>query len=118
MLQETYNLLDDLARRVEVDETLVDLELVAVPSLRTFTARLERQSSATNYSSYDAKKDTYRLAGGDLEDLSGETDGALDAQRLVLRAVDQVGADLSTNGSAARARDNDDDHATHTSPSS
>ena len=36
----TYDLLDDLARGVEVDQTLVDLELVAVPSLGTLTARL------------------------------------------------------------------------------
>ena len=36
----TYNLLDDLAGGVEVDQTLVDLELVAVPGLGTLTARL------------------------------------------------------------------------------
>ena len=36
----THDLLDDLARGVEVDQTLVDLELVAVPSLGTLTARL------------------------------------------------------------------------------
>ena len=38
----TYDLLDDLAGGVEVDQTLVDLELVAVPGLGTFTARLAR----------------------------------------------------------------------------
>ena len=36
----TYDLLDDLAGGVEVDQTLVDLELVAVPGLGTLTARL------------------------------------------------------------------------------
>jgi hypothetical protein len=35
-----YNLLDNLARGVEVDETFVDLQLEAVPGLRTFTTRL------------------------------------------------------------------------------
>ena len=38
----TYDLLDDLAGRVEVDETLVDFELIAIPGLGTFTARLRR----------------------------------------------------------------------------
>ena len=81
---------------MEVDQALVDLELVTVPSLRTFTARLGGQLSATSYSRYDAKKDTHRLAGGDLEDLSGETDGALDAKLLVLRAVDEIRRDCPT----------------------
>ena len=40
----TYNLLDDLARGVEVNETLVDLELVAIPGLGTLTARLRTDS--------------------------------------------------------------------------
>ena len=43
----THNLLDDLARRVKVDETLVDLELVAVPGLGTLTARLKQGRLAT-----------------------------------------------------------------------
>ena len=36
---------------------------------------------------------THRLAGGDLEDLRGEADGALDAELLVLRTVDEVRRD-------------------------
>ena len=36
----TYDLLDDLAGGVEINETLVDLELVAIPGLGTLTARL------------------------------------------------------------------------------
>ena len=36
----TYDLLDDLAGGVEVDQTLVDLELVTIPGLGTLTARL------------------------------------------------------------------------------
>ncbi len=31
---------DDLAGRMKVDETLVNLELVTIPGLRTFTTRL------------------------------------------------------------------------------
>ena len=40
---------------------------------------------------------TYSLTGGDLEDLGGETDGALDAKLLVLSTVDQIVADYSTH---------------------
>jgi hypothetical protein len=57
-----------------LDETLVDAHLVAVPGLGTLTTR--------------------GLAGGDLEGLGGQTDGALDAQVLALGALDQLGADL------------------------
>lgn len=32
----------------------------------------------------------YSLTGGDLEDLGGETNGALDTELLVLSTVDQV----------------------------
>ena len=48
---ETYDLLDDLARGVEVDQTLVDLELVTVPGLRTLTARLDIPASTRRPSS-------------------------------------------------------------------
>lgn len=37
----THDLLDDLAGGVQVDQTLVNLELVAIPSLGTLTARLK-----------------------------------------------------------------------------
>ena len=40
--------------------------------------------------------DTYSLTGGDLEDLGGETDGALDTELLVLGTVDQVVRDYGT----------------------
>ena len=39
---------------------------------------------------------TNSLTGGDLEDLGGETDRALDAQLLVLGTVDQVSGDCTT----------------------
>ena len=38
-------------------------------------------------------KRTNSLTGGDLEDLGGETNGALDAELLVLRTVDEVRRD-------------------------
>ena len=39
--------------------------------------------------------DTHSLTSGDLEDLSGQTDGALDTELLVLGTVDQVIGDCS-----------------------
>lgn len=50
------------------------LELVAVPGLRTFTAR--------------------SLTGCDLKDLGGEADRALDTELLVLCTVDEIGGEL------------------------
>ena len=67
-------LLDNLGGRVQVNETLVDLHLEAVPGLGTLTAR--------------------GLAGGDAENLGGETDGSLDTEVLVLGTLDKVRADL------------------------
>jgi hypothetical protein len=69
----TYDLLDDVSGRVEVDETLVDSHLVSVPGLGTLTTR--------------------RLSGRVLEDLGGESDGALDSEVSVLGSVDEVRAD-------------------------
>jgi len=63
-----------------LDETLVDSHLEAVPGLGTLT--------------------TGGLAGGDLEDLGGEADGSLDAEVLVLGAVDQVRGDYASSVSA------------------
>ena len=51
--KSTHNLLDDLARGVEVDQTLVDLELVTVPGLRTLTARLDESIMEEYYCSYN-----------------------------------------------------------------
>jgi hypothetical protein len=68
------DLLDDLGGGVEVNQALVDAHLEAVPGLGTLTAR--------------------GLAGGDLEGLGGQADGALDAEVLVLAALDDLGADL------------------------
>lgn len=51
----------------------MDAHLVTVPGLRTLT--------------------TWRLAGGVLENLGGETDRALDAEVTVLGTVDEVRRD-------------------------
>ncbi len=68
------DLLNDLGRRVKVDEALVDAHLKVVPGLGTLT--------------------TGRLAGGVGKHLGREADGALNAELLVLRAVYEVGANL------------------------
>lgn len=57
-----------------LNETLVDAHLEAVPGLGTLTAR--------------------GLAGGDLEGLGGQADGAGDAEVLGLGALDELGRDL------------------------
>ena len=62
--------------------TLVDAHLVRVPSLGTLTAR--------------------RLAGGDLQVLGGQADGALDAELLGLGTVDELLADLLEGLDVAR----------------
>jgi hypothetical protein len=68
------DLLNDLRGGVEIDETLVDAHLEAVPGLGTVTAR--------------------RLTGGDTENLGGETDGSLNLELLILGALDKVRTDL------------------------
>jgi hypothetical protein len=88
--QVTHNLLDDLARRVQVDEALVHLELVTVPGLRSLTTGLPTQQSVSERNTSGAGTGTYRLAGGDAQDLGREPHRALYAQLLVLGAVDQV----------------------------
>ena len=73
---------------VLLDEALVDAHLVGVPGLGTLTAR--------------------RLAGGDLEVLGGQADGALDAEVLVLGAVDELLADLLERADVAGGEGNAD----------
>ena len=69
-------MLDDLGRRVQVDETLVDTHLEVVPSLGALTTR--------------------RLTGGVSQNLGGETNGTLNTQLLVLGSVNKVSADYRT----------------------
>jgi len=68
------NLLDYLAGRVQVDQSLVNFELVAIPSLGTFTTR--------------------SLTGRDLQNFGGETDRAFDTELLVLGSVNEIGREL------------------------
>ena len=64
----------------------MDLELVAVPGLGALTAGLSTSAWADEQA-------TDRLARRDGQALGREANRALDAQVLVLRAVDEVGAD-------------------------
>lgn len=71
-LDVNNDLLDDLGRGVQVDQSLVDAHLVHVPGLGPLTAG--------------------RLSRRDLERLGGQAHGALDAQVLGLCALEQLGA--------------------------
>jgi hypothetical protein len=66
-------LLDNLTGRVQVDQTLVDSQLVTIPSLGSFT--------------------TGRLSRRVGEDLGGQTNRSLDTELLVLGSSDEVRAD-------------------------
>merc|ERR1719150_2560822 len=68
------DLLDNLGRGVEIDDTLVDPHLKPVPGLGTFTAR--------------------SLSGGDPQDPSWHPHWALDLEFLLLGTMDQVSTDL------------------------
>lgn len=67
------DLLDNLSRGVEIDESLVDSHLKVIPGLGTLTVR--------------------GLSGGDVKNLGGESDGALDANVGVLSSRDNVSGD-------------------------
>ena len=71
-----------LVKFLDVALTLVDAHLVGVPGLGTLTAR--------------------GLAGGDLQVLGGQTNGALNAELLVLGTVDELLADLLEGLDVAR----------------
>ena len=71
----------------------MDLELVAIPGLRTLTARLPDPAFRKHAPQERRRNGTHRLAGRDLKDLGGEADGALDTELLVLGTVDEVRRD-------------------------
>lgn len=62
-MKVAYDLLDDLAGGVEVDEALVNLKLVAIPGLGTFTARLQNM---LNRVGCNGSMVTHSLTGSDL----------------------------------------------------
>ena len=68
------NLLDSLRWRVQIDDTLVNAHLEAIPSLGTFTTR--------------------SLSGGDPQGLGWHTHGSFDLQFFILGSLDEVVADL------------------------
>lgn len=97
-MSNTYNLLDNVGRRVEVDKPLVDPHLESVPSLRTLTT-----GAAESDVDLDMRRlKNSRLSGGVLEDLGGKPDGALDLEVTVLGPVDEVAADCRMSAGAYR----------------
>lgn len=78
------DLLDDLGRRIEINQSLVDPHLVHVPGLRTLTAR--------------------RFACGNLQALGRQTHGALDAELLGLGAVNELLANFLQGCDFARGQ--------------
>lgn len=64
------DLLDDFRGGVQIDQALVDSHFELVKGLRTVTAR--------------------RLAGGNTQNLGGETDRSLHLELLVLGTLDEV----------------------------
>lgn len=67
------DLLDNLGRGVQVDESLVDSHLKVIPGLGTLTVG--------------------GLSGGDVQNLGGESNGALDTDVGVLGSRDDVSGD-------------------------
>lgn len=70
---KTYDLLNDFGGGEDIDDTLVDAHLEAVPGVGTLSAG--------------------RLTGGDLENLGGHAGGSLDLNTLILGSTDEIGAD-------------------------
>jgi len=70
---DTGDLLNNLTRRMQVNQPLVNPHLISIPSLRTLTVG--------------------GLPGGDFKDLGGQSDGPLDFEILVLGSCDQIRAD-------------------------
>jgi len=75
------DLLDDLGRCVEINQTLVNSHLEAIPGLGTFTTR--------------------SLSGCDLQGLGWKTDWALDSEILGLGTLDQFLTDFLEGGDIA-----------------
>lgn len=79
---------------MQIDDTLVDAHLEAIPSLGTLTARC--------------------FTGGDAQHLVGHTNRSLDAKLLLLGARDQIGANLLQRRNVlGRQRDADTVHLGH-----
>ena len=73
---------------MEIDHTLVDAHLEAIPGLGTFTAR--------------------SLPGGDSQSLGWHPDGSLDFEFLIFGSLDEVGADLFQAFDVLRSQSNPD----------
>lgn len=80
---------------MQVDQALVNLHFITIPGLGTLTARLEKKVVRETVDGLTTCA-TYSLTGGDLENLGGKTDGALDTELLVLCAGNQISRDCGT----------------------
>ena len=69
---EPYDLLNDFGGGEDINDTLVDSHLEAIPSVGTLTAR--------------------GLTGGDAQDLGGHASGSLDLDALILSSTDEISA--------------------------
>lgn len=75
MSPDGSDLLDNIGRRVQVQQSLVDPHLETIPSVGTLTSR--------------------RLPGGDVQHLGGQAHRALHLQMLVLCSANEVSANYS-----------------------
>lgn len=75
------DLLNNLRRRIQINQSLVNAHLVHIPCLGTLTAR--------------------GLTSGDLEDFGRETNGALNAELLGFGTLEELGADFLEGGDFA-----------------
>merc|ERR1712198_32661 len=82
------DLLDNLRRRVKIDDALVDTHLEPVPSFGTFT--------------------TGGLTRGDSQGLGRHSHGSLDLEGLLLGTLDQITADLFQTFHVSRGESDSD----------
>jgi hypothetical protein len=116
------DLLDNLSRRLKINQTLVDAHFETVPAeQRSWHHEHENVESKTCANMAHKKKKTKKqqavkheslpglrtlsvggLTGGDAQNLGRHTHGSLDLELLLLGATDQVGADLLQVANVAR----------------
>ena len=84
-------MLYEFTGRVQVDQTLVNLELVAIPGLRTLTARLGGAKRPEYGNTIHKESMTHSLTGSDLEDLCRKTDRTFDTELLIFGPVNKIG---------------------------
>lgn len=89
------DLLDDLGRCIEIDQSLVDSHLVHIPGLRTLTTRgLSRRNLQQATISLPASMLIPYISPPYLENLGRQSHWSLDTQLLALSTLQQFRADL------------------------